>query len=138
VEHHIVQQWIDVVISPASREAIAQWLDWHGLFVVMMLVSGSALVFVVVASLSSGLPRAVVATARGQAAIVAALGAWAGAPGQRTGWMTVADLARCVGASDTHDPQFEADVQALYDAGTIALTASGPTASRHFAEAMLV
>jgi hypothetical protein len=40
------------------------------------------------------------------------------------------------GAPDEHDPQLQADIQALYDAGTIRLMAGGDASGGSFDEAM--
>jgi DNA-binding response OmpR family regulator len=77
-------------------------------------------------------------TSRGQAAVVEALRAFAAHAGRHTPWMPAAELARRVGAAGVHDPQFEADVQALYAAGTIRLISGGDAGGRSFYEAMLV
>jgi DNA-binding response OmpR family regulator len=77
-------------------------------------------------------------TSRGQAAVVEALGAFAAQAGRHSPWMPAADLARSVGAPGAHDPQFEADVQALYAAGVIRLMAGGAASGGSFFEAMLV
>ena len=53
-------------------------------------------------------------------------------------WMAAASLARRVGATSPHDPQFEADVQALFDAGTIRLMSGGNARGSSFYSAMLV
>jgi hypothetical protein len=52
--------------------------------------------------------------------------------------MPAATLAQVVGADSRGDPQFVADVQALYDAGTIRLMSFGGTGATDFLEAMLV
>jgi hypothetical protein len=75
--------------------------------------------------------KPVVAYRHGQAAIVEALGAF-GAQGERhTPWMKARDLARSVGAADETDPQFQANVQALYEAGSIRLMSGRQARSRH-------
>ena len=53
-------------------------------------------------------------------------------------WMAAGALARRVGASSPHDPQFEADVQALFEAGTIRLMSGGNARGSSFYSAMLV
>jgi CheY-like chemotaxis protein len=73
----------------------------------------------------------------GEAAVVAALRAFAAQGDRHTPWMRAADLARAVGAAGVHDPQFEADVQALYAADAIRLMAGGPAGGGNFFEAML-
>jgi hypothetical protein len=74
----------------------------------------------------------------GQAAIVEALRAF-GAQGERhTPWMKARDLARSVGAADETDPQFQANVQALYEAGSIRLMSGSKASGGSFFEAMLV
>jgi DNA-binding response OmpR family regulator len=74
----------------------------------------------------------------GQAAVVAALRAFAAQGDRHTPWMRAADLARAVGAAGVHDPPFEAAVQALYAADAIRLMAGGPAGGGNFFEAMLV
>ena len=132
-----VQDLLEALRDPAWRFATAQWFELHDIVVLFMAISGLGLAFVVVAIRSTGLPPPPAASVPGRAAVVAALGAWAAQPGRRTSWMAVADLAQGVGASGPHDHQYEADIQALYEAGSVLLTSSGPAASRHFAEAML-
>lgn len=53
-------------------------------------------------------------------------------------WMSAADLAQRVGATGSHDAQFEANVQLLFDAGTIRLMAGGTAAGNNFYKAMLI
>jgi CheY-like chemotaxis protein len=74
----------------------------------------------------------------GEAAVVAALRAFAAQGDRHTPWMRAADLARAVGAAGVHDPPFEAAVQALYAADAIRLMAGGPAGGGNFFEAMLV
>jgi DNA-binding response OmpR family regulator len=74
----------------------------------------------------------------GSAAVAAALRAFAAQGDRHTPWMRAADLARAVGAAGVHDPQFEADVQALYAADAVRLMAGGPAGGGNFFEAMLV
>jgi CheY-like chemotaxis protein len=76
--------------------------------------------------------------ARGEAAVAAALQAFAAQGHRHTPWMPAADLALAVGAAGVHDPQFEADVQTLYEADVIRLMAGGPPSGGNFFEAMLV
>src|SRR5689334_3640534 len=64
-------------------------------------------------------------TTQGQAAIVAALAAHTAESDGHAPWLAAADLARRTGTTGAHDPQFEADVQALFDAGTIRLMSGG-------------
>ena len=52
--------------------------------------------------------------------------------------MPAGELARVVGATDEHDPEFEVDVQALYAAGTIRLMSGGNASGGSFFKAMLV
>jgi CheY-like chemotaxis protein len=74
----------------------------------------------------------------GADAIVAALRAFAAQGDRHTPWMRATDLARATGAAGAHDPQFEADVQALYAADVIRLMSGGPAGGGNFFEAMLV
>ena len=53
-------------------------------------------------------------------------------------WMAADALARRVGATSAHDPQFEADVQALYETGRIRLMSGGNARGSSFYSAMLV
>ncbi|MBI3970382.1 MAG: hypothetical protein HY332_03755 [Chloroflexi bacterium] len=78
------------------------------------------------------------ATSCGQAAIVEALRAFGAQSKRHTPWMKAGDLARAVGVADAQDPQFQADVEALYDAGTIRLMSGGSAGGGSFYEAMLV
>ena len=78
------------------------------------------------------------ATSRGQAAIVEALRVFAASGPRHTPWLPAGALARAAGLADEHDPRFQADVQALYDAGVIRLMAGGNASGRSFYEAMLV
>ena len=78
------------------------------------------------------------AVSGGPAAIVEALRAFAAQSARHTPWMTAADLAQRVGAAGVHDPQFEADVQALYAAGTVRLMSGGSAGGGSFFEVMLV
>lgn len=137
-----MQHWLEVVRDWIGHTRLAQWIDasfdGHGVFVLFISVASLALIAVLAASLAGGVPPRPKASTRGTTAIVETLATWAARPGNRTGWMLAADLAAAAGVSGVHDPQFEADVQALYDAGTIQLTTAGPSASQHFAEAMLV
>ena len=82
-------------------------------------------------------PRAPAVVRPGAAAIIAALGANATQGARHTPWMRAADLARAVGAAGVHDPQFEADVQSLYDADVIRLMSGGAASGGSFYEAML-
>jgi hypothetical protein len=136
-----MQKWTDLLGALATRAAPGPWLDgWfngHGAFAIFLGGSVLALAFVVVASLSAGLPSKTAPSAVGQAAIVAALGGRAAQAAELTAWMTAIELAQIAGVAGVHDPQFEADVQALYEAGTVLLTSSGASASSHFNEAML-
>lgn len=56
----------------------------------------------------------------------------------RTPWMGAADLASQASATGTDDPYFQADVQALFDAGTIRLMSDSNASGATFDEAMLV
>lgn len=77
-------------------------------------------------------------TSQGRDAVVAALAAFtAGSDGHKP-WMPAADLARTVGAGSARDPQFEAEVQALFEAGTIRLMSGGDAGGGNFYKAMLV
>ncbi|HEX2185072.1 MAG TPA: hypothetical protein VHN78_06160 [Chloroflexota bacterium] len=78
------------------------------------------------------------ATSRGQAAIVEALRVFAASGTRHTPWMPAGALARAVGLADEHDPRFQADVQALYEAGVVRLMSGGGASGRNFYEAMLV
>jgi hypothetical protein len=53
-------------------------------------------------------------------------------------WMAATSLALRVGATSVHDPLFEADVQTLFDAGTIRLMSGGNAGGSSFYSAMLV
>jgi DNA-binding response OmpR family regulator len=86
-------------------------------------------------AIGDGAARAVTG---GPAAIVEALRAFAAQSARHTPWMTAADLAQRVGAAGVHDPQFEADVQALYAAGTVRLMSGGSAGGGSFFEVMLV
>jgi hypothetical protein len=77
-------------------------------------------------------------TTQGQAAIVAALAAHTAESDGHAPWLAAADLARRTGTTGAHDPQFEADVQALFDAGTIRLMSGGDAGGGRFYKAMLV
>ena len=70
--------------------------------------------------------------------IVEALREFNGASAGLQPWMDAAALARRVGATSAHDPQFEADVHALYEAGTIRLMSGGNARGSSFYSAMLV
>jgi CheY-like chemotaxis protein len=83
-------------------------------------------------------PRARGPARPGAAAIFAALRAFAAQGDRHTPWMRAADLARAAGAAGVHDPQFEADVQALYTADVIRLMSGGAAGGGNFFEAMLV
>jgi len=78
------------------------------------------------------------ATEQGQAAIVETLRALAARGGQHTPWMKAAALAQALGLDDEHEPHFQADMQALYDAGLIRLMSGGKAGGRDFYEAMLI
>jgi hypothetical protein len=78
------------------------------------------------------------ATRRGQAAIVEALRVFVTTGTRHTPWMPAGALARAVGLADEHDARFQADVQALYEAGVVRLMAGGNAGGRNFYEAMLV
>jgi len=77
-------------------------------------------------------------TDRGREAVVAALAAFAAQSDGHRSWMPAAVLAQVVGADAADDPQLQADVQALYAAGTVRLMAFGGAGSTSFMEAMLV
>lgn len=53
-------------------------------------------------------------------------------------WMAATSLALRVGATSVHDPHFEADIQTLFDAGTIRLMSGGNAGGSSFYSAMLV
>ena len=53
-------------------------------------------------------------------------------------WMAATSLALRVGATSVHDPRFEADIQTLFDAGTIRLMSGGNAGGSSFYSAMLV
>src|SRR5438132_9296194 len=74
----------------------------------------------------------------GPAAVADALRAFAAQSARHTPWMTAAVLAASVGAAGVHDPQFEADVEALYAAGTIRLMSGDKAGGVSFYDAMLV
>ena len=78
------------------------------------------------------------ATAGGQDAIVEALRAFGAQGSRHTPWMPAGELARAVGLADAQDPHFQADVQALYEAGVIRLMSGGNASGGSFYEAMLV
>ena len=78
------------------------------------------------------------AMSRGQAAIVEALQALGAQGSRHTPWMRAGDLARAVGVADAQDPHFQADVQALYEAGVIRLMSGGNASGQSFYEVMLV
>jgi hypothetical protein len=80
----------------------------------------------------------IASTDRGRAAVIAALAAFKTESEGHRPWMPAADLARIVGADTPHDPDFEADVQALFDAGTIRLMSGGNAGGGSFFKAMLV
>jgi hypothetical protein len=80
----------------------------------------------------------IASTDRGRGAVIAALAAFRTESAGHRPWMPAADLARTVGADTPHDPQFEADVQALFEAGTIRLMSGGNAGGGSFFEAMLV
>ena len=75
---------------------------------------------------------------RGRAHIVEALEEFNELSKGLSPWMAAAALARRVGATSPHDPEFEADVQALHDAGTIRLMSGGNAGGGSFYCAMLV
>ena len=77
-------------------------------------------------------------TAGGQEAIVEALRAFGAQGSRHTPWMPAGDLARAVGLDDAQDSHFQADVQALYEAGVIRLMSGGNAGGGSFYEAMLV
>ena len=70
--------------------------------------------------------------------IVEALREFSGASAGLNPWMGAAALALRVGATSAHDPQFEADVDALFEAGTIRLMSGGNPRGSSFYSAMLV
>jgi hypothetical protein len=74
----------------------------------------------------------------GREAVLKALEAFLAESAERKPWMGAADLASLAGASGTDDPQFQADVQALFDAGTIRLMSGGNASGATFYKAMLV
>ena len=80
----------------------------------------------------------IASTDGGRSAVVAALAAFNAASDGRGPWIPAADLARIVGAETPHDPHFEADVQALFDAGTIRLMSGSGASGASFFEAMLI
>ena len=69
--------------------------------------------------------------------MVAALGAFAAESQGRNPWIVAEDLARRAGAS-ADDAQFVADVQALFEAGTIRLMSGGAACGGSFFKAILV
>ena len=77
-------------------------------------------------------------TSSGQGAVIAALAAFTAKSDGHKPWMQAADLAQSAGAASAQDPQFEADVQALFDAGTIRLMSGGNASGHNFYKAMLV
>ncbi len=78
-----------------------------------------------------------VSTDRGRAAVVAALAAFSARSDGHRPWMPAAALAQVVGADAADDPQLQADVQALHNAGTVRLMSFGGAGSASFLEAML-
>jgi hypothetical protein len=78
------------------------------------------------------------AVSRGQDAIVYVLRAFGARSERNTPWMSAADLAHAAGMADEHVPEFEANVQALYDAGVIRLMSGGNASGKSFYEVMLV
>jgi hypothetical protein len=80
-------------------------------------------------------------TTVGQVAIISALETFLAESAERktrTPWIGAADLASRAGATGTDDPQLQADVQALFDAGTIRLMSGGNASGATFYKAMLV
>ena len=75
---------------------------------------------------------------RGREQIVEALEEFNEGSNGLSPWMGAAALAHRVGATSSHDPQFEADVQALYEAGTVRLMSGGNARGSSFYSAMLV
>ena len=75
---------------------------------------------------------------RAQRDIVEALEVFNTASGGLSPWMAAAALARRVGATSPHDPQFEAAVQALCESGAIRLMSGGNARGSSFYSAMLV
>jgi hypothetical protein len=71
-------------------------------------------------------------------AVVEALTAFTAETDGHKPWMAAAELALRAGASSAADPQFEADVQALFNAGVIRLMSGGNAGGGSFYKAMLV
>ena len=76
-------------------------------------------------------------SAAGRQAVVAALEAFTAESVGHRPWMAAGDLARRTGTS-AGDAQFAADVQALFEAGTIRLMSGGNASGGSFYKAMLV
>ena len=76
-------------------------------------------------------------SAAGRQAVLAALEAFSAESVGRKPWMEAEDLARHAGAA-AGDAQFTADVQALFEAGTIRLMSGGNAGGGSFYKAMLV
>ena len=79
-----------------------------------------------------------ISVSRGRQAIVEALAEYAARSRGLQPWMAAAALAGRVGATSAHDPQFESDVQALFDADTIRLMSGGNAGGANFYNAMLI
>lgn len=77
-------------------------------------------------------------TKSGRDAVVNALTVFLAESEGHKPWALAADLAGRAGAKGAEDPQFQADVQALYDAGTIRLMSGGTAGGASFFRAMLV
>jgi hypothetical protein len=73
----------------------------------------------------------------GREAVIAALEAFTAESLGRNPWMAAADLAQRAGTS-AGSAQFQADVQTLFDAGTIRLMSGGNASGASFYKAMLV
>jgi hypothetical protein len=82
--------------------------------------------------------QSVRSTKDGRDAVVTALAAFLAESEGRKPWALAADLAGRAGAKGAEDPQFQADVQALFDAGTIRLMSGGIAGGASFFRAMLV